>query len=78
VRARVPLAQLTPAITTAAREVSTGFLVNYTTIEGDIRKSFVRERMMAIISGFFGGLAVLIAMIGLYGVVSYMGGAAEE
>ena len=54
VRAGVPLAQLTPAITAAAREVSPGLIVDYSTIEGDIRKSFVRERMMAIISGFFG------------------------
>jgi putative ABC transport system permease protein len=32
----------------------------------------MRERLMATLSGFFGGLAVLIATIGLYGVMSYM------
>ena len=30
------------------------------------------ERLMATLSGFFGGLAVLIATVGLYGVMSYM------
>jgi ABC-type antimicrobial peptide transport system permease subunit len=32
----------------------------------------VRERLMALLSGFFGGLAALLAMIGLYGVISFM------
>jgi putative ABC transport system permease protein len=32
----------------------------------------VSERMMATLSGFFGGLAALIAAIGLYGVMSYI------
>ena len=72
VRTGLPPARLTAAITAAARSVSPDIHVSYGTIEQDIRESFVRERMMAIISGFFGALAALIAMIGLYGVMSYM------
>jgi ABC-type antimicrobial peptide transport system permease subunit len=37
-----------------------------------IRDSLLRERLMATLSGFFGGLAVLLATIGLYGVIAYM------
>ena len=37
-----------------------------------MRDSLLRERLMATLSGFFGGLAALIATIGLYGVMSYM------
>jgi ABC-type antimicrobial peptide transport system permease subunit len=31
----------------------------------------VRERLVAMLAGFFGGLALLLAAIGLYGITSY-------
>jgi putative ABC transport system permease protein len=71
VRGRVPVEQLTTSITAAARELTPGTLVTYRTLDDDIRRSFQRERMMAILSGFFGALGAIIAMIGLYGVISY-------
>jgi predicted permease len=37
-----------------------------------IRNGLVAERMMAELSGVFGVVAALLAMVGLYGVVSYM------
>ncbi len=39
-----------------------------------VRDQLVPERLMATLSGFFGALAALLGMIGLYGVVSYMVG----
>ena len=71
VRGRVQVEQLTTSITVAARELNPGTLVTYRTLDDDIRRSFQRERMMAILSGFFGALGAMIAMIGLYGVISY-------
>jgi ABC-type antimicrobial peptide transport system permease subunit len=68
----LPLSSLTASITAAARGVSPGMLVSYRTLGGDIRRSFLRERLMATLSAFFGALAVLLAVIGLYGVMSYM------
>jgi len=37
-----------------------------------IQDGLVRERLMAVLSGLFGGVAVILATIGLYGVVSYL------
>jgi predicted permease len=37
----------------------------------DIRDGMIRERLLAMLSGFFGFLAALLAMMGLYGVMSY-------
>jgi predicted permease len=36
-----------------------------------IRDGLVRERLMAMLAGFFGLLAALLTMVGLYGVISY-------
>lgn len=38
----------------------------------EIQNGLVRERLMALLSGFFGALAALLAMVGLYGVISYI------
>src|SRR5262249_15471176 len=40
-------------------------------LPSQIRESLLRERLMATLSGFFGFLAVVLATIGLYGVISY-------
>jgi len=37
-----------------------------------IRDGLTRERLMAILSGFFGALAAGLAVLGLYGVISYI------
>jgi len=37
-----------------------------------VRNGLVRERLMAMLSGFFGALAALLASIGLYGVIAYV------
>jgi len=44
------------------------FVVPFT---AQIRDALVRERLMAMLSGFFGVIAVLLAFLGLYGVVAY-------
>jgi ABC-type antimicrobial peptide transport system permease subunit len=71
VRSTLPLTSVTSAITSLAREVHPAIVVNFRTMESRVKDSLLRERLMATLSGFFGGLAAIIATIGLYGVMSY-------
>jgi putative ABC transport system permease protein len=71
VRADVPQESLTPALTRAIAEVAPGAAVSYDAVARYIHTLLMPERLMAWLSGFFGALAMLIAAIGLYGVMSY-------
>jgi predicted permease len=46
-------------------------VIEFRTFEEDIRNSVTTERLVATLSAFFGALALLLAAIGLYGVMSY-------
>jgi predicted permease len=47
-------------------------IVGCRSFESRIQDGLVRERMMAMLSGFFGVLAAVLATVGLYGVISYV------
>jgi predicted permease len=46
-------------------------IVQMSDFETEIHDRLLRERLMAMLSGFFGALAALLVMVGLYGVISY-------
>ncbi|MGB7623304.1 MAG: ABC transporter permease [Terriglobia bacterium] len=48
----------------------TAQLSNFTTFEAQVDESLGHERLIAVLSGLFGGLALLLAMIGLYGLMA--------
>jgi hypothetical protein len=48
-----------------------GVVVRTRRLDGIVAQALVRERLMAVLAGFFGGLAALLAAVGLYGVKSY-------
>jgi putative ABC transport system permease protein len=64
-------AALTAGITEAIRQFNPAVIVSYTDLETLVQGTLIRERLMATLSGFFGVLAALLAVIGLYGVIAY-------
>ena len=71
-RASIGASGVTPAITAMLRDIHPAITVPFQTLDGMMRYTLTSERLMAALSGFFGALAVLIATIGLYGVMSYV------
>jgi len=73
IRAAGATAAVPRAVQRLAADVDSRLLVaGITDYETQIRETLVQERLMAALSGFFGQLAMLIAAIGLYGLVSYI------
>ncbi|HEX7049885.1 MAG TPA: ABC transporter permease [Longimicrobiales bacterium] len=65
-------AALAPAVRGAVRELDADLaLLNVTTLEQAVGGSLLPQRAAAALLGGFGSLAVLLAMIGLYGVMAY-------
>ena len=72
VRAEGPIAGATRAISQMVSQENPAISLQIDTMDAQIRKTLLPERLMATLSGFFGALAALIATIGLYGVMSYV------
>src|SRR5258708_12484926 len=62
---------VTQAVTEALRRTDPNAVVLLQPFQPHIPHSLVRERLTAMLSGFFGAVAALLAMLGLYGVVAY-------
>ena len=62
---------LIPSVKAAFDDVSRDITLQFRTLALQVDESLGREKLLATLSGFFGALALLLAMIGLYGVMSY-------
>jgi predicted permease len=62
---------LTKPIAAALVAVDPHATLTFRALDDQISASLVQERVVAILAGFFGGLALLLAGLGLYGVTSY-------
>jgi ABC-type antimicrobial peptide transport system permease subunit len=66
-------AAIGPAIRTAAREIDPALpVIDLRTQEQQIERRNSQERLFAQLSGFFGVAALMIACVGLYGLMSYL------
>lgn len=72
IRSNQALPALISSTQSAASEINSGMVLNFSILKTRIQEGLLRERLMATLSAFFGGLATLLAMIGLYGVISYL------
>ncbi len=62
---------LIPAVQRAVGEVNPRLPVEFHTMAEHVDDSVAQQRLVAELAGFFGILALVLAMIGLYGVLSY-------
>jgi ABC-type antimicrobial peptide transport system permease subunit len=71
VRSRLPMDAVEQAIRRTLHDVSSAISFDFEGLQDQIEQSLLAERLLATLSGFFGVLAVVLAMTGLYGVMSY-------
>jgi len=72
IRSSVPLAGLLPPLKRTIAEQSPDIILQFQVFKTMLREKLTTDRAMAALSGAFGLLAAMLAMVGLYGVMSYM------
>jgi predicted permease len=71
VRSEGDFAALVPSVKQAVVSAVPSAAIEFRVFNTQLRDTLLRERLMATLSAFFGVLAVVLATIGLYGVMSY-------
>jgi putative ABC transport system permease protein len=66
-----PPLQLARSVAAAIHHVNPEMVVTFGSLTDQVNATLTQERVVAILSGFFGALALLLAGLGLYGVTSY-------
>ena len=70
-RTNGPASALIAPVKTIFESINRNIYLDFTTLATQVDESLNRERLLATLSGFFGGLALLLAALGLYSVMSY-------
>ena len=71
IRSQLGMAGLLNSLKNTIAGVNPEIDIQFKVLRTQIRESLVQDELMATLCGFFGALAVLLAAIGLYGVISY-------
>ena len=71
IHSQSPLASTAASVTQAMKEMDPRIAVTFRVFARQIEESVLRERLLAMLSIFFAGIAVLLALLGLYGVIAY-------
>jgi putative ABC transport system permease protein len=72
IRTAMAPSALIPAVREAVGRVNKLASLQFTTLKQEADDSVAQQHLMAVLSGFFGGLALLLTAIGLYGVMAYV------
>jgi predicted permease len=72
IRTALPQRAMGKAIERAVAAISPEIPVEIHTLTAQVDESMARERVLAVLSAFFGALALLLATIGVYGTLSYL------
>ena len=64
-------ALLSRSVAAALTTVDPDLAFSFRPLADQVRSSLIQERLVAMLSAFFGGLALLLAGLGLYGVTAY-------
>jgi putative ABC transport system permease protein len=67
----LPPSQLTSSITRAIQDVSPDLVITSHSLADQINDTLTQERIVALLSGVFSTLALILAGLGLYGVAAY-------
>jgi putative ABC transport system permease protein len=72
IRSNLPPAATLAALKSSITQISPDITATYEVFDTMVRDSLMRDRLMAWLSSFFGLLAILLAAVGLYGVIAYV------
>ncbi len=71
VRTKLPPETLSRTVGQAIESLGHEYPLGMKTVARVVSQALVEERVIAMLSGFFAGLALLLASVGLYGLMSY-------
>ncbi len=72
VRSNLDLESLLNTLRRAVADFNPEVAIDFHVYSTQVKEGLLRERLMATLSGAFGALAIILATIGLYGVIAYM------
>lgn len=70
-RSTADAASASRAVATALREINNDLVLEFEPLSRHVDDSLAANRVLAVLSGFFGTVGLLLASLGLYGVASY-------
>jgi putative ABC transport system permease protein len=71
IHSSVPPSGVIAEVRRKVNELSPEIRIEFRVFDRQIREGLIRERLMAWLAGAFGVLAAILAIVGLYGVISY-------